>query len=204
MDKKKIIITKKLNNVFYEMMPKTHADVVYTDKKYSVTLTEKLYEMCELLEARKEDITDIEKRYNEIVGDAPSNFNTFKEVWDYVNINGDPKSELIKLIESKQAAEEGKGLSTHDFTDYLYEKLTNGYSKEELDHKFMIIEDKIEDVEHTMNDRIEKEIDDREDEDQIIKERLKRHNTFMSSENPTPEDGVEDGTTWYKLISIDE
>ena len=42
-DKKKIIITKKLNNVLYEMIPKTHSDMVYVDKKYDVTLTEKLY-----------------------------------------------------------------------------------------------------------------------------------------------------------------
>ena len=82
-DKKKIVITKKLNNVLYEMIPKTHADMVYVDKKYSVTLTEKLYDMCELLQTRKEDIDDIRKGYNEIIGDAPDNFNTFKEVWDY-------------------------------------------------------------------------------------------------------------------------
>ena len=88
-DKKKIVITKKLNNVLYEMIPKTHADMVYVDKKYSVTLTEKLYDMCELLQTRKEDIDDIRKGYNEIIGDAPDNFSTFKEVWDFVNINGD-------------------------------------------------------------------------------------------------------------------
>ena len=58
-DKKKIIITKKLNNVLYEMIPKTHSDMVYVDKKYDVTLTEKLYDMCELLQSRKEDIDDI-------------------------------------------------------------------------------------------------------------------------------------------------
>lgn len=204
MDKKKIIITKKLNNIFYEMMPKTHADVVYTDKDYSVTLTEKLYAMCELLETRGEDAKDLRDKYNEIVADAPSNFNTFKEVWDYININGDPKSELIKLIESKQAAEPGKGLSTHDFTDYLYAKLKNGYSKEELDNKFLVIEDKIGDVEHNLNDKIEDEANVREDEDDEIKEKIKKHNTFMSPNNPTPDDGVEDGNTWYKLISIDE
>ena len=149
-DKKKIIITKKLNNVLYEMIPKTHSDMVYVDKKYDVTLTEKLYDMCELLQSRKEDVDDIREKYNEIVGGSPESFNTFKEVWDYVNINGDPTSELINLIESKQAAEEGKGLSTNDFTDYLYEKLKNGYSKEELDKKFNVIDTRFERLEDTV------------------------------------------------------
>ena len=210
-DKKKIVITKKLNNVLYEMIPKTHADMVYVDKKYSVTLTEKLYEMCELLQTRKEDIDDIRKSYNEIIGDAPDNFNTFKEVWDYVNINGDPTSELIKLIESKQAAEEGKGLSTHDLTDYLYEKLKYGYSKEELDKKFDVIDDRFDTIEKTvvenrkdLSKMIEDESDTREDEDDTIKKRLEKHNTYMSKMSPTPLDGVEDNTTWYKIISEDE
>ena len=203
-DKKKIIITKKLNNVFYELMPKTHADVVYTDDKYSVTLTEKLYDMSELLETRKEDIKDVKAKFDEITKDAPSDFNTFKEVWDYVNVNGDPKSALIDLIETKQNAEKGKGLSTHDFTDYLYEKLKNGYSKEDLDLKFKIIEEKIVDAEEALNDKIDKEIDTRADEDDDIKERIKKHNTFISTNDPTEEDGVENGNTWYKLISIDD
>lgn len=210
-DKKKIVITKKLNNVLYEMIPKSHADMVYVDKKYTVTLTEKLYDMCELLQTRKEDIDDIRKKYNEIIGDAPDDFNTFKEVWDYVNINGDPTSELIKLIESKQAAEEGKGLSTHDLTDVLYEKLKYGYSKEELDKKFNAIDDRFLDIESTieenkeeLNKRIDDEIDTRENEDIEIKDRLVRHNTYMSKMAPTELDGVEDNTTWYKIISEDE
>ena len=210
-DKKKIIITKKLNNVLYEMIPKTHSDMVYVDKKYDVTLTEKLYDMCELLQSRKEDIDDIRVKYDEIVGGSPESFNTFKEVWDYVNINGDPTSELINLIESKQAAEEGKGLSTNDFTDYLYEKLKNGYSKEELDKKFNVIDTRFERLEETieqnneeLNKKIDDEIDTREDEDDIIKDRLQRHNTVMSKMSPTELDGVEDNTTWYKIVSEDE
>lgn len=210
-DKKKIIITKKLNNVLYEMIPKTHSDMVYVDKKYDVTLTEKLYDMCELLQSRKEDIDDIRVKYDEIVGGSPESFNTFKEVWDYVNINGDPTSELINLIESKQAAEEGKGLSTNDFTDYLYQKLKNGYSKEELDKKFNVIDTRFERLEETieqnneeLNKKIDDEIDTREDEDDIIKDRLQRHNTFMSKMSPTELDGVEDNTTWYKIVSEDE
>lgn len=198
-DKKKIILTHKLKNVLYELMPKTHADVVYTDKAYSVTLTEKLYDMCELLETRKEDIDDIKKKFDEITAGTPSDFGTFKEVWDYVNINGDPKSELIDLIESKQAAEEGKGLSTNDFTDYFYNKLKYGYSKEELDEKFLILEDDIEELDN----KIDEESNTRKEEDDILKDKIKKHNTFIGENAPTEKDGVESGDIWYKLVSVD-
>lgn len=144
-ESKDIVLTRKINNVIYEILVKTNANMVYVDE--SQTLTEVLSNIAELFATNKKDIADIKKKYEEMISpsedDEPSGeltgFKSFKEVWDYLNIKGDPKSELIRLIESKQSAEKGKGLSTNDFSDILYEKLKNDYTKEELDKKFEVI-----------------------------------------------------------------
>ena len=135
-----MILTKKVNNVIYELMVKTNTDQVYDGN--GITLTERLDNIFELLTTSKKDVENIRTLYDEVVGDAPETFQSFKEVWDYVNINGNPKSELLKLIDSKQKAEEGKGLSTNDFTNALKEKLENSYTKEEFDNKFEVIVNK--------------------------------------------------------------
>lgn len=139
-ESKNTILTKKINNIVYELLVKTHSDMVYVgDSDY--TLTEKLYDICELLEDHTKSYKELQVAFKELMDGSDEQFNSFKEIWDYINVNGNPKSELIKLIESKQSAEEGKGLSTHDFTDVLYEKLANDYTKEELNNKFSIIID---------------------------------------------------------------
>ena len=139
-ESKNTILTKKINNIVYELLVKTHSDMVYVgDSDY--TLTEKLYDICELLEDNTKSYKELQVAFKKLMEGSDEQFNSFKEIWDYINVNGNPKSELIKLIESKQSAEEGKGLSTHDFTDVLYEKLANDYTKEELNNKFSIIID---------------------------------------------------------------
>lgn len=136
---KNTVLTKKLNNVIYELMVKTQSDMVYVDD--STTLTERLSEITDLLIQHEQNDVELKQSYEELVGDSNSNYNSFKEIWDYINVNGDPKSELIKLIDSKQASEEGKGLSECDFTTVLREKLVNDYTAKELDEKFQIIID---------------------------------------------------------------
>lgn len=134
-------ITRELDGIIYDCMVKTSLSQVYA--KGDVTLVEILSDIGDILTATKFDIEKLDHRIVKILEGAPKTMNTFKEVWDYINVTGDPKSELIKLIESKEDHVEGKGLSTHDLTDILYEKLTNDYTKEELDAKFQIITDEL-------------------------------------------------------------
>lgn len=188
----KTVLTKKVNNVVYELLVKTHVDQVVDDT--GVTLTEKLNEIFDLLTTSKTDVEDIRAKYDEICGGAPETFDSFKEVWDYVNVNGNPKSELLKLIESKQDKEEGKGLSANDFTDILREKLENDYTKEELDEKFEIIFDKQGKIKIELENRIsnlEKRMDEQDSEPNV-----------PLVTDPLTAD-IDDGDMWFLVVTKD-
>lgn len=191
---KDIILTRKINNVIYEIMVKTNSNMVYVGEKD--TLTEVLSKIADLLTENKESINEVKKKYDEIMspssddnpgGDKPSEttgFKSFKEIWDYLNVNGNPKSELIRLIESKQDSEEGKGLSENDFTDILYKKLKNDYTKEELDEKFAIIAKSEKDLEKKITIYSSSAI------------------VPMSLTEEAPEE-VRDGGIWFQIIEKD-
>ena len=217
--KKSIILKKKINNIIYEIMPKTHAKTVYVDDEYKLTLTEKLLSICELLTNNQVDIDNIKECLDKISLDINENVTEqFKEVWKYLNINGEPESELIKLIKSKQDSEDGKGLSTNDFTDLLLEKLESDYTKEELTEKFTEmwdnflektteidqsikeLDEKIDSSVKDMTDALKEEKETRENADDDLAKKVSRHNTYMSPIPPSDEDGVEDNTTWYQVI----
>ena len=183
---KNTVLTKKLNNVLYELMVKTRSDMVYIDD--STTLTERLSEITDLLIQHEQNDVELKQAYEELVGDSNSSYNSFKEIWDYINVNGNPKSELIKLIDSKQASEEGKGLSECDFTAVMREKLVNGYSKEELDEKF----------EFVMKNAVSQDILD------AISNLENKSNTVVSqSASGDAYNDLADGRGWYQVIAID-
>ena len=177
-----IILTKKLNNVVYEIFVKTSSDMVYVNS--DTTLTEKLNDICELLTNSDASTTELREAFDKIVAGAPQTFQTFKEVWDYVNVNGNPKSELLRLIESKQSSEEGKGLSTNDFTNILKEKLVNDYTKEELNDKFKIVLDRI--------DNVSKRVTSLESKPNVL--------VSASDEDAA---SLPDYSSWYKIIKKD-
>lgn len=189
-ESKNLILTKKLNNVVYELMVKTNADMVYVDEEQ--TLTEKLADITDLLTDFHGDYDGLKEQFTEVLHGAPSTFNTFKEVWDYVNINNNPKSALIQLIESKQAAEEGKGLSTNDFTDVMYEKLKNGYSKEELDQRFDIIIDSTNKTIEALREEINGKIDE-----------INNRPNIHVSESAPGTGKISDYSCWYHIVSKD-
>ena len=165
----KVILTRKFHNTVYELAVRTNTDAVF-DAKYKYTVTEML-----------EDIT------NALMEGCPEEFNTLKEIADYINVNGDPKSELIELIDNKVDKIEGKGLSTHDLTDVLYDKLVNGYTKEELDEKFEIITDEL--------GNIKTNIIEVEDRVQALEEKT---NVEIGD---APAETVKDNDIWFKLHS---
>ena len=197
-ESKNLILTKKLNNVVYELMVKTNSDMVYVDDTH--TLTERLSNITDFFTDFRGDFKDLKKAFDEVLHGAPETFNSFKEVWEYVNITNNPKSALIQLIESKQAAEEGKGLSTHDFSDVMYEKLKNGYSKEELDRRFEIIID-------TTNKTIEALQDDLNNLSTDINKKINDINNrpnIIVSETKIQDNIISDFSCWYHIVSKDD
>lgn len=189
-ESKYTVLTKKIDNIMYELFVKTHSDMVYVND--TTTLTETLVKLSDLLTDSKKTEAELWEEYNKLTNGAPDRFNTFKEVWDYVNVNGDPKSELIQLIEKKQNAEEGKGLSTHDFTDLLYDKLKNDYTASQLDEKFRII---IKD-QNTIKDTIE---ENQKATQKQIEEIKSAPNIFVGTEEES-EKVVKNGDIWYEII----
>lgn len=189
-ESKYTVLTKKIDNIMYELFVKTHSDMVYVND--TTTLTETLVKISDLLTDSKKTEAELWEEYNKLTNGAPDRFNTFKEVWDYVNVNGDPKSELIQLIEKKQNAEEGKGLSTHDFTDLLYDKLKNDYTASQLDEKFRII---IKD-QNAIKDTIE---ENQKATQKQIEEIKSAPNIFVGTEEES-ENVVKNGDIWYEII----
>ena len=184
---KKAVLTRKLNGIIYELLVKTHSDMVYVGEK--VTLTEKWKEFADLITQDKELIDDIEEKFDELYRDAPENFNTFKEIWDYVNVDGDPKSALIELIDSKVEKEEGKGLSECDFTQVLKALVENDYTPEQIDDMFVVVGQRVETVEVGLNDVGE------------AVERLETKNNVILDED-TPEDLL-NGDVWYQVVRVE-
>lgn len=138
---KNTVLTKELNNVTYELMVKTVSDMVYVDEK--TTLTEVLANFTDLMVDNTKTFSEFKKSLNDLVKDSNEQAEKIKDVWNYVNLSADPKSTLIELINSKVDKEDGKGLSTNDFTDVMKEKLVNNYSKEELDDKFYVLNERV-------------------------------------------------------------
>ena len=134
LETKDFILTKKIHNIVYELAPKTRANMVYMNDDEKVTLTEKIIELCDLLGKNKEQIDDLREALEAIIGEVTeSQFQSFKDVWNYVNIEEDSKSVIAEMFKQKVTVEEGKGLSSNDFDDLSKEKLDDLYTKAELD-----------------------------------------------------------------------
>ena len=183
---KNTVLTKKLNNVLYELMVKTQSDMVYIDD--NTTLTERLAEITDLLIQHEQTDVELKQAYEKIVGDSNNSYDSFKEIWDYININGNPKSELIQLIESKQTAEEGKGLSECDFTAMMRDKLISDYTREELDAMF----------DYVLKNAVSQEILD------AIENLENKSNTVVSSSaSGDAYEDLADGSCWYQIVGAD-
>ena len=183
---KKVILVKELDKVLYALAVRTCTDMVY-DSKYKYTLTELLEDVQGALTDTTSRLTKLTERFDVLVKDAPEEMDTLKEIWDYLNIDakdedGNPTSALIKLIESKVNKEDGKGLSTHDLTDLLYEKLKNGYSAEDLDEKFEIITNNVNEIKETT-------------------EKLSKTANVITQE--TAPEGLDNGSIWFQVVSKD-
>lgn len=132
--KKNLVLRKTIEGVLYDLMVKTVTDQVYTndDTKTLTTIIDEI-NAAVAAKAGSADLTALEERINNMIADAPEAYDTFKEISDYLSSHKSEYEALVKLASNKVDKEDGKGLSTNDFTDELATKLTELYTKLELD-----------------------------------------------------------------------
>lgn len=141
-DSKKVVLSKKLNNVIYELAVRTVSDNVYVDENY--TLTELIDDVKKAITSNALNLDELSDNFQEIMKDAPATFRSFKEVYDYIGSTPDPDKTIVELLAEKVDIEIGKGLSTNDLTDELLTRILNTYTKEEIDTKFSEFKDYID------------------------------------------------------------
>ena len=124
---KKAIIKAMVEESIVELMVKSRVDNVYlTDD--STTLAAKLTEMITSLngKATKEEMDQaISTAITNLVNGAPETFDTLKEIADYLATHQDEYTALLSVVGNKVEKENGKGLSTNDFTN-SYKSVLDG------------------------------------------------------------------------------
>ena len=180
---KKGVITRRLNGVLYDIMIRTVTDQVYD--KNGKSLTETLYDIMQAISGQCKDIDEIISSVREILKDAPEQFNTFKEIYDYVNINGDPKSELISLIDSKESSEHAE-----EVKDFLLDAIND--TKEEFTQKYNALVENIDSIGDTLDEAI------------VRIEKLEGEPNIVLYQGDVPPDDVKIGDLWYQITSADE
>ena len=137
---KNIIIRKQIEGVLYDLMPKTLTSQVYDDN--NTQLATLLSDIATQIAAKaaNTDLQALKTKFDNLVKDAPEAYDTLLEISTWIGTHKDEYDALVGLIATKVTAEEGKGLSTNDFTDAYKEKLEALYTKDALDTKFSNLE----------------------------------------------------------------
>lgn len=189
-ESKNTVLTKKLNGIIYELLVKTCSDMVYTNE--TTTLTETLSDITDILATHNDNFINVANQIAALTGTDERILADLEDIWNYINVDGDPKSALIQLIDSKVEKVEGKGLSECDFTAILKDKLVNDYTKDELVDKFTIIANKDAQQDEQIAD-IYTKIDHIEGKDP----------TFIATTDPTDPAiaRLSDGAIWFHIIA---
>lgn len=133
---KSAVFKKKIGNVVYDLMFKTVTDVVYTMD--NVTLTDELKALKASVDSKGDGdrLTALETKFANLVQDAPEAYDTLLEISQYISTHQDEYKALYAIASGKVDREEGKTLTSNDFTDAFMNKLDELYTKSQLDMKF--------------------------------------------------------------------
>ena len=188
-ESKNTVLTKKLNGVVYELLVKTSSNMVYTDDQ--TTLTEVIADITDILATFNDNFTEVRDQIRDLIGSSVTVEEDLRDIWKYINVDGDPKSALINLIDSKVDKVDGKGLSECDFTTIMKEKLVNDYTKDELIDKFHIISNQMAAHDNQIQ-QLASKVDSIES----------GGSTFISSTTGDRDDirALPDGAIWFKII----
>lgn len=123
----------KIQNELEDLLSKTSGDnvsVVYDGKQTTLTsaLASILTEIKNLPTSSGIDSkidTKISAAIDTLIGGAPETYDTLKEIADYIASDTTATGALTSAIGNKVDKEEGKGISSNDFTDALLAKLNS-------------------------------------------------------------------------------
>ena len=145
-EQRSLTLRKTINGIMCELMVKTISDQVYINDETTLTMAlDNLNRVVEM-KANVTDLTSLEERFNHLIQDAPEEFDTLKKIADYIDSHQIDYDSVIEALNGKVDKVEGKGLSTNDFSDDLYNKLDELYTKAVLDGKFDDITQEIDGI----------------------------------------------------------
>lgn len=119
---KNVILKKKIEGVIYDLLVKTNATLVEVEE--GKNLATALAELTTAINS-KVGTAEVEAKIEEIVGAAPEALDTLKELADALGNDPDFAATITNTLTGKVDKEDGKGLSSEDFTTELKTKLEN-------------------------------------------------------------------------------
>ena len=142
---KNVILRKKIEGVIYDLLPQTNFDQVLqvSDSK---TLTQVVTELMASIaeKASNSEFQQYKTAFDGLMKNAPTTYDTLKEIGDYITSHQSEYEALLAISGNKVDKEDGKGLSTEDFTTELKTKLTELYTKAQIDGLFTTANGKID------------------------------------------------------------
>lgn len=141
---KNVILRKKISNVLYDIMPKSMFSNIFNDDGQTLDAIVAALTADIAAKATSEQFSALETRFNNLITDAPEAYDTLKEISEYISTHTTEYEALLEVAGNKVTKEEGKGLSTNDFTDELLQKLNDLYTKAQLDDKFAALQTSVD------------------------------------------------------------
>ena len=127
---KNVILQMMLEEVLTDLMVQTGADNVIIDSASKETLATRLSKIASDIQGLNDSAMTQEQvqqtvstAIDALIGGAPETYDTLKELADYITQHEDVVKAINAAIGNKVDKEEGKGLSTNDFTNALLTKL---------------------------------------------------------------------------------
>ena len=142
---KNVILRKKIEGVVYDLLPKTGFDQVIQasdNKTLATVVTELLASIAS--KADNSEFQSYKSAFDGLMQDAPDTYNTLKEIGDYITSHTSEYEALLAISNNKVDKVPGKQLSTEDFTTELKTKLTELYTKAQIDGLFTTANGKID------------------------------------------------------------
>ena len=142
-----VVLKKQINGVITDLYPKTSVQNII-DLESQKALKTIISELIDSIgtKAADADFQDLKTKFNNLVQDAPEAYDTLVEISNYIASHKTEYEALLAVSGNKVDKEEGKGLSSNDFTDELLTKLTDLYTKADIDNKLSEINAKIDNI----------------------------------------------------------